>query len=72
MRAHPAIVVPSGCEDPSEQPALRLADQAIGLWRAAEEMDDPALLEALRPLLTHIACMLARDIMEGDEDETPH
>jgi hypothetical protein len=53
-------------------PMIRLADHAIGLWQAAQDVGDPVLLEALRPLVVHVARSLARDVMEGVEDETAH
>lgn len=70
MREHRSIVLPGSDED--EAPILRLAEHAIGLWQAAQEMGDPAVLDALRPLIIHIARALARDIMTGTGDDTPH
>ncbi|MCE4224902.1 hypothetical protein HCU64_14150 [Methylobacterium sp. C25] len=59
-------------EEPREGSILRLAEHAIGLWRAAQDVRDPILLEALRPLVVHVARALARDIMADAEDGTAH
>ena len=60
------------CEQPREEPILRLVEHAIGLWRAAQDVRDPVLLEALRPFVVHVARALARDAMEQVEDGAAH
>jgi hypothetical protein len=62
----------SGWDDGREPPMLRLAEHAIGLWQAAQQVGDATLLDALRPLVIHVARALARDLMESTEDETAH
>ncbi|GEP01806.1 hypothetical protein [Methylobacterium haplocladii] len=59
-------------EEAVDTPGLRLAEHAIGLWQAAQDVGDPVVMEALRPLVVHIARSLARDVMNGVEDETAH
>lgn len=74
MSAHQPIVwLPEReREEEPNTPVLRLAEHAIGLWQAAQEMGDPVLLEALRPLMIQTARALARDVMDATEDETAH
>jgi hypothetical protein len=59
-------------EPEDEEPIQRLAEHAIGLWQAAQDVRDPVLLDALRPLVVHIARSLARDLMANAEDGTAH
>lgn len=74
MSAHqPILWLPESDPDETpDTPVLRLAEHAIGLWQAAQEMGDPVLLEALRPLMIQTARALARDVMDPTEDETAH
>jgi hypothetical protein len=62
------------CQREGEEPAIvRLGHHAIELWRAAEEIGDPSLLAALRPLVEHIGRALARDVVdEACMDDTLH
>ncbi|GJD70064.1 hypothetical protein MMMDOFMJ_3004 [Methylobacterium gnaphalii] len=62
----------SECEKPREEPILRLVEHAIGLWRAAQDMRDPVLLEALRPFVVHVAHALVRGALEEVEDKRAH
>ncbi len=52
---------------------MRLGHHAIEMWRAAEELGDPRLLAALRPLVEHVGRALARDVRgEACTDDTLH
>ncbi|MGU3287203.1 hypothetical protein [Methylobacterium sp. WL7] len=67
-------ILDRACGREGEDPAIvRLGHHAIELWRAAEEIGDPGLLAALRPLVEHVGRALARDV-EGETcaDDTLH
>lgn len=67
-------ILDRACKREGEEPAIaRLGHHAIELWRAAEEIGDPMLLAALRPLVEHIGRALARDVPdESCTDDTLH
>lgn len=73
MTVQPTLPWPAEADpDDAERdaPIIRLADHAIGLWQAARDAGDPALIEALRPLMIHVARALARDLMKEVDDAT--
>jgi hypothetical protein len=60
-------------DDQTEAPIARLGRHTIGLWLAAEEIGDPRLLSALRPLVMQIGRVLAVDLMaQSQPDDTQH
>ena len=64
---------PTPDDDLTEAPITRLGRHTIGLWLAAEEIGDPRLLSALRPLVMHIGRVLAIDLMaQAQSDDTQH
>lgn len=73
MSTHQPLPCPPEPDDAAAAAAIiRLADHTIGLWRAAQEVGDPVLLAALRPLVVQVARSLARDLMEDVAGETAH
>ncbi|CAA2137618.1 hypothetical protein MBLL_00745 (plasmid) [Methylobacterium bullatum] len=55
----------------SDAPTERLGYHAVGLWRAAEDIGDPDLLVALRPVVMLIGKIIAINIMNHPwSDET--
>ncbi|MCJ2057935.1 hypothetical protein MKL09_15375 [Methylobacterium sp. J-048] len=67
-------ILDRACKREGEDPAIvRLGHHAIEMWRAAEELGDPHLLAALRPLVEHVGRALARDVRgKACADDTLH